>query len=193
MSSHTSDTADTRRAPFRLLVAWVLTVGLYWGSRDVLHVSELVYLLPCHVVTGYLAWRCRSLGLAIVGSGAQYPCGFGVRWLVSLYQGQTHLQFGHMDGYALIALFLIMLTMASGIVVSSLTYGAFVVVSNWRIPSDRPRGLCGTCNYCLRGNLSGICPECGTPIPKEQKGMITGREEMPLDIRDSSASLGRRS
>ncbi len=25
--------------------------------------------------------------------------------------------------------------------------------------------LCATCQYNLTGNLSGICPECGTPIP----------------------------
>lgn len=26
--------------------------------------------------------------------------------------------------------------------------------------------LCGVCQYNLTGNLSGICPECGTPIPQ---------------------------
>ena len=28
-------------------------------------------------------------------------------------------------------------------------------------------GNCPKCNYNLTGNTSGICPECGTPIPKE--------------------------
>ena len=27
------------------------------------------------------------------------------------------------------------------------------------------RDLCHTCGYNLTGNVSGICPECGTPIP----------------------------
>ena len=29
------------------------------------------------------------------------------------------------------------------------------------------RGFCLRCFYNLTGNTSGICPECGTPIPKE--------------------------
>jgi len=28
---------------------------------------------------------------------------------------------------------------------------------------------CGRCGYDLTGNVSGICPECGTPIPDSQK------------------------
>lgn len=39
----------------------------------------------------------------------------------------------------------------------------------WRILSRRRharRGLCRRCGYDLTGNNSGICPECGSPIPK---------------------------
>ena len=32
-----------------------------------------------------------------------------------------------------------------------------------------PKGSCQSCNYNLTGNTSGICPECGTPIPKDTK------------------------
>ena len=28
----------------------------------------------------------------------------------------------------------------------------------------KQRGLCATCGYDLRGNTSGVCPECGTPV-----------------------------
>jgi len=28
------------------------------------------------------------------------------------------------------------------------------------------RGQCSKCGYDLTANTSGICPECGTPIPK---------------------------
>jgi len=27
-----------------------------------------------------------------------------------------------------------------------------------------PQGLCTRCQYNLTGNVSGVCPECGTPI-----------------------------
>ena len=28
-----------------------------------------------------------------------------------------------------------------------------------------PRGRCSTCGYNLTGNVSGVCPECGTEVP----------------------------
>jgi predicted RNA-binding Zn-ribbon protein involved in translation (DUF1610 family) len=28
------------------------------------------------------------------------------------------------------------------------------------------RGMCGRCGYNLTGNVSGVCPECGTPISR---------------------------
>lgn len=36
---------------------------------------------------------------------------------------------------------------------------------------DRHRQLnhCRSCGYNLTGNVSGVCPECGTPIPKDDK------------------------
>jgi len=37
----------------------------------------------------------------------------------------------------------------------------------------RRRGLCAQCGYNLTGNTSGICPECGTPIPKEMQEKLT--------------------
>jgi hypothetical protein len=30
---------------------------------------------------------------------------------------------------------------------------------------QRPPGSCAHCGYDLTGNVSGICPECGTPVP----------------------------
>lgn len=31
------------------------------------------------------------------------------------------------------------------------------------------KGLCRTCAYDLTGNVSGVCPECGAPIPKRME------------------------
>lgn len=33
-----------------------------------------------------------------------------------------------------------------------------------RLLHRRKRGLCPFCGYSLRGNVSGMCPECGTPF-----------------------------
>ncbi len=40
---------------------------------------------------------------------------------------------------------------------------AYVVVV-WRRTRPVPAGACASCRYDLTGNVSGICPECGTPI-----------------------------
>lgn len=32
-----------------------------------------------------------------------------------------------------------------------------------------PPGFCEKCGYNLTGNVSGICPECGEPVPEEEK------------------------
>lgn len=39
-----------------------------------------------------------------------------------------------------------------------------VIVINWRNRHRVRRGACSTCYYNITGSLSGICPECGTPI-----------------------------
>jgi len=46
----------------------------------------------------------------------------------------------------------------------------------WRGPirrlRRRRRNQCMECGYILSGNTSGICPECGTPIPDEVKEQL---------------------
>lgn len=34
----------------------------------------------------------------------------------------------------------------------------------WRIDRRNPETGCDGCGYNLTGNISGVCPECGTPI-----------------------------
>lgn len=43
--------------------------------------------------------------------------------------------------------------------------------------SDRrtPKGHCRSCDYDLTGNVSGICPECGTPVPDARTPRASGR------------------
>jgi predicted amidophosphoribosyltransferase len=40
--------------------------------------------------------------------------------------------------------------------------------ANTRFPSN----CCERCEYDLTGNVSGICPECGTAIPDETKAAL---------------------
>jgi hypothetical protein len=40
----------------------------------------------------------------------------------------------------------------------------------WSLDRRRiPPGHCRKCGYNLTGNVSGICPECGTPVKREGK------------------------
>ena len=38
-------------------------------------------------------------------------------------------------------------------------------VRNFQLRRPFPAGCCHRCGYNLTGNVSGICPECGTPVP----------------------------
>ena len=46
---------------------------------------------------------------------------------------------------------------------------AALVAKYWRRPGGlrrerRAKGLCERCGYDLRGNVSGVCPECGRGV-----------------------------
>lgn len=43
---------------------------------------------------------------------------------------------------------------------------------------ERAPGYCLECGYNLRGNVSGVCSECGTQIPIEQRKRL---EHRPLN------------
>jgi hypothetical protein len=43
----------------------------------------------------------------------------------------------------------------------------------WRRDRRRPRpGFCRQCDYDLTGNVSGICPECGTPLTEAERAAV---------------------
>ena len=63
-------------------------------------------------------------------------------------------------------------------------WSVFVVVAIpvpvliWRRWSRRRQPLrCAKCNYNLTGNVSGVCPECGLPIPQVQRARTECAED----------------
>lgn len=43
-------------------------------------------------------------------------------------------------------------------------FGGVLFVIGLRKPKPPPRGYCKRCGYSLIGNISGVCPECGTKM-----------------------------
>lgn len=84
-----------------------------------------------------------------------------------LAQRQQSLSAGNYEGLEIIGVGIVLFFMSGGMVISLITYGVVIVISDWRAPGPRPKGLCKNCEYDLRGNASGICPECGTRIEIE--------------------------
>ncbi len=50
----------------------------------------------------------------------------------------------------------------------------------WRVGRKIPPGCCRECRYNLTGNLSGVCPECGTEI--NHPGGSDSRIEQVIDL-----------
>ncbi len=100
-------------------------------------------------------------GQSSVGPGWQYPePGFGYEdYVHNIHYGKriqrTHTRRAHAPGWAVILLF--------GI------YPVFALVRYRRRPKP---GHCTKCGYNLTGNVSGVCPECGTKIESREMSRV---------------------
>jgi predicted RNA-binding Zn-ribbon protein involved in translation (DUF1610 family) len=65
-----------------------------------------------------------------------------------------------------------------------------IAIRMYRVRRYRDWWKCATCNYNLRENISGRCPECGTAITEEQKKVLRERGRS-ADGTNSSAPSGR--
>lgn len=72
---------------------------------------------------------------------------------------------------------------------------AYPTLRIWRRWRSRPCGYptCAQCGYNLTGNVSGICPECGTPIVVSPNGPIaltgqTAGRKPPFRVGDTTRS-----
>ena len=51
------------------------------------------------------------------------------------------------------------------------------------IGSASPGGLCLRCGYHLAGNVSGVCPECGQPLPAQKRPAGGGKGKRRRGVR----------
>lgn len=60
---------------------------------------------------------------------------------------------------------LVLLLIGVAILLSALSHSLAFAIGGRR--RRQPPGCCIACGYNLTGNLSGVCPECGTPARRE--------------------------
>ena len=65
--------------------------------------------------------------------------------------------------------------LASILAILPISWAIGRVANRLRTARLRRLNVCIACGYNLTGNTSGVCPECGTPVPKEPA------EEKPSD------------
>jgi uncharacterized paraquat-inducible protein A len=61
------------------------------------------------------------------------------------------------------AMVLLMLLQAIVVPAADLAIRGPIILRRRRERRRRAAHLCPRCGYCLTGNVSGVCPECGTP------------------------------
>lgn len=136
------------------------------------------------VVGLLLAWTLTGLFTIGVGNGSSFDCGIGhgtfqVRWgsIPKLHVVKDHfyrgcavwldepfaLNFGLPYINSRAGLTLVSLPLWLGIICAVVMGIVFRSVRQ-RAPVLKP--TCSNCGYSLRGNRSGVCPECGEPITR---------------------------
>jgi hypothetical protein len=164
---------DARTAIVRVLFAiGVVWAGFAWACWPVMPnrgyetaLTSAVILAPAYLLVairrghgvGMRVFVAVALAILIVRGTRP---GFG-RYLDLIDLRPTNLAFG--GSYELVEEYTLLPPLAA------LTVKAIL----WRLKRPIPPGHCKTCRYNLTGNVSGVCPECGTPVARElRKGDV---------------------
>ena len=115
-----------------------------------------IFFLP--LLGSWLFGLVSLIGAACLSRGTAGTCGAIAALLGALYLPiSMEMLPRHPLGF---------LAFAAGPIVGS----SMMLLAGWVNPPRRKivAGFCRRCGYNLTGNVSGICPECGTPIAKPQ-------------------------
>lgn len=74
---------------------------------------------------------------------------------------------------------------------TGLSWLAMRCISRRRAHLRMRRGLCPACTYDLTGNVSGICPECGTSITEKQRALSSQPPESQPGVAGESVAVKR--
>ena len=152
-----------RRSRTRRLLTWVGTVicVLILGPWALSYWWSVGYVGP--------SWDCQLLaGVVVYHSGISWGC---TGWAFGdvprgLFRDAPLIPAVGRSSVGITACFPLWLPLA----VFGVPTGVFWWHA-WREDCRIPPGHCQHCGYDLTGNVSGQCPECGTPVPSD------GREQ----------------
>lgn len=141
------------RQGLKILTHFVALGILYGGISAFVLIPDPIWSLVVGIPTGAIAGAmCAPIGMACL-------------WRKDINEATRVLAIGVAPSVAMLTLLLgniiaVLLTSVCCFILAVIFVGA-------RLP-DRPELIdptkCKTCGYNLTGNVSGICPECGTAI-----------------------------
>lgn len=107
------------------------------------------------IAVGCIAGRCRDWPAAAIAICVMAISPLFGSYICDVWQAKAHASLTITAGTVMVGVVNMFLLLASGSIAYSIT------VSRRR---PIPTGFCRACDYNLTGNVSGKCPECGTPI-----------------------------
>ncbi len=117
-------------------------------------------------IIGWLGGRNNRLSITILGSLLFRAFPMIIFWI---FYTQNYIN-AYTGVFNEIAIFGDICLSLFTVLIAGVAHG---ITRAWAIYKRIPPGHCQQCGYNLFANISGICPECGTPIPKEVLEKLT--------------------
>lgn len=128
------------------------------------YVSELIITVPPIVLavllTGHRIRRGRTILLCVV---CYHLSGAALLVAIDVLRGLTHFLYSPWFG--------VIVSLPFSLLGSTVCWGILGACRG--IPIPKPDLCCFGCDYDLRGNQSGVCPECGRSIDYQELGVTS--------------------
>jgi hypothetical protein len=142
------------------VIGWLLCIPLGLGARSFAREYRAEGRNRPRWIVGILAWMILSIGAIF---------GIVLCWQNSLAQGQSALDY--LGVFLMSCCIHVPISFGPAIVLAVLALRTI-----GRPPESCTQTHCDNCKNDLTGNVSGICPECGTPIPNRARERIVASQ-----------------
>ena len=146
---------------------WVRSYNLIWGrfSHSGRHTTSLVNKDGCIEIGWYNEWQTglwsQVQSIEMRREDALYGSGGGNELVTYLAFRSPQIKIPYVF-----------------IVLAELVLRVTWLIRKLRRAMSNRAHLCPTCRYDLTGNISGVCPECGTALATAIEGMGRGLEDV---------------